>query len=58
MTYRRAEGVLSDLDRPSTWTIDEETVEREAVTPNYEPPCIEERTPIGLPLVGAGSGPA
>ena len=25
--------------------------------PNYEPPCIE-RTPIGLPLVGAGSGPA
>ena len=29
-------------------------MEHEAVTPNYEPPCIEERTPIGLPLVGAG----
>jgi hypothetical protein len=32
-------------------------MDHEAVTPAYEPPCIEERNPIGLPLVGAASGP-
>jgi hypothetical protein len=24
----------------------------------YEPPAIEDRTPVGMPLVGAASGPA
>ena len=42
----------SDPGRPSTSTI-EEPMDHEAVTTVYEPPCIEERTPIGLPLVGA-----
>jgi hypothetical protein len=27
-------------------------MEHEDVTPAYEPPCIEERNPIGLPLIG------
>ena len=32
-------------------------MEHEPVTPSYEPPRIEERSPIGLPLIGiAASG--